>query len=245
VRRRSLSLVIALLASSLLAAPARADDDDGKDGNDGKLLRGARLGIVPTLGVGVAGFTGQRSYYPSFVGTSVSQLDFIVDTGRWGLFVRGAYLSSGGGGLWTAPVAAAGPTYRFAGDGEERWGIVGRAGLLYQRWRAVPGGCSPPLFIPSGCPEYVAPPSGTSFGTTAPANSTIVDNLGLLAGVAFEVPVEAFYFALGAEVSSTVDVDHASPGLVFASQLTLAFALRDHVHDSRVDRRPRMRHQVY
>jgi len=238
VGRRSFALVVALVAfpaSTFVATTARADDDDGG-------LRGPRVGFIPTLGVGVAQFTGQRPYFPSFVGMSVSQLEFIVDTGRWGGFLRGAYLSSGAGGRWTAPVVALGPTYRFVGDGETRWGIVGKAGLVYQRWHANTAGCAVPFFIPDNCKDFTPPVEEGLIEYIPPTYSTTVDNVGLLAGASFEIPVESLYLALGAELAASVDVDHATPGLAFAGQLTFSFALRDHVHDSVRSTTPELRH---
>ena len=233
--RRSLALVVALAASPFAATTAHADDDAP--------LRGVRVGFVPTLGVGVAQFTGQRPYFPSFIGMSVSQLEFIVDTGRWGGFLRGAFLSSGADGRWTAPVVALGPTYRFAGDGETRWGIVGKAGLVYQRWHANTAGCAVPFFFPDNCKDFADQEPPGTIVVVAPNYSTTVDNLGLMGGASFEIPVESFYLALGAELAATADIDHATPGLAFAGQLTFSFALRDHVHQSVGTGAPELRHR--
>ncbi len=234
--RRPIACVLGLLGASLVATAARADDDSQ--------LRGTRIGFVPGIGVGMAQFTGQQPYFPSTVPLSLLQIEFIVDTGRWGGFLRGSYASSGGDGRWTAPFVALGPTYRFRGDGETRWGIVGRAGLVYQRWHATSVGCPVPLFIPTSCTYYPTPPPPGTITDTPPVYTSTVDNVGAVGGFAFEVPVEKAYVSLGAELAASVDVDHANPGLAFVGQLTLSLSLRDHLRDEDPVDRPGMRHRL-
>ncbi len=181
-------ILAATLGATVLVAAgtARADDD---------VLRGPRVGFVPSVGFGGTAFTGQRPYFQSSVAETLVAIEFIVDAGRWGVFARGGYVTSGSTGLWTAPIAALGGTYRFRGDGEEEWGMVGRFGAIYQRWSANTAGCSVTWFFPNGC------------------------------------SVEPAFIALGAEVSATADVDHASPGLAISGLLTLSLAFRTHVYD--------------
>jgi hypothetical protein len=62
--------------------------------------------------------------------------------------------------------------------------------------------------------------------------------------VSFEIPVESLYLALGAEVSATADIDHATPGTALAGQLTFSFALRDHVHEGVGSTTPTLRHRL-
>jgi hypothetical protein len=210
-------------AAVLVVGTARADED---------VLRGPRVGFVPSVGFGGTAFTGQHPYFQSSVAETMVAIDFIVDVGRWGVFARGGYVTSGTTGLWTAPIGALGGTYRFRGDGEEEWGIVGRLGALYQRWGANTAGCSVTWFFPNSCSDYQPPPTpGLIPATPAQSYQTTVDNVGLMGGVSFEVPVEPAFVALGAELSATADVDHASPGLAFSGLLTLSLAFRTHVYD--------------
>lgn len=234
--RRAVTRVLVLLAASLVGASARADDDSE--------LRGMRIGFVPGIGAGVAQFTGQRPYFPSFVGYTVAQIEFLVDMGKWGGFLRGEFVSSGGGGRWTSPSVVLGPTYRFKGDGEERWGIVGRAGLVYQRWHATSsGGCDVPLLIPTSCQYYPPPTPPGTITDTPPVYTTTVDHIGALAGVSLEAPVESVFVAIGAELGASVDVDNANPGLAFFGQLTLSLSLRDHLREDETPKMPTMRHR--
>jgi hypothetical protein len=218
----STSSVALLVATALVASPARADDDP---------LRGPRIGFIPTIGAGVTAFTGVHAPFSSFIGESILQLDFVIDTGRWGGFARGAFFSSGNGGRWTTPVIALGGSYRLRGDGEETWGLVGRFGVEYQRWHADTGGCSVTLFIPDNCKDFTPPVMEGTVGEQPTEASVSVDHVGLFGGMSFEVPTEPVFVAIGTEVSATADVDHAMPGLAFSAQLTLSLALRDHVHD--------------
>jgi hypothetical protein len=218
-------ILAATLGATVLVAAgtARADDD---------VLRGPRVGFVPSVGFGGTAFTGQRPYFQSSVAETLVAIEFIVDAGRWGVFARGGYVTSGSTGLWTAPIAALGGTYRFRGDGEEEWGMVGRFGAIYQRWSANTAGCSVTWFFPNSCSDYQPPPTpGVIPSNPSASYQTAVDNVGLMAGASFEVPVEPAFIALGAEVSATADVDHASPGLAISGLLTLSLAFRTHVYD--------------
>jgi hypothetical protein len=218
-------LAATLVASvaTLAAGTARAADD---------VLRGPRIGFVPSVGFGFTEFTGQTSHFSSSVADTSLAIEFIVDAGRWGVFARGGYVTSGPSGLWTAPIGALGGTYRFQGDGEEEWGMVGRFGALYQRWGANTAGCSVTWFVPNSCSDYLPPPTpGLILATPAQSYQTTIDNVGLMGGVSFEVPVEPAFVALGAELSATADVDHTSPGFALSGLLTLSIAFRTHVYD--------------
>jgi hypothetical protein len=202
-------------------------------------LRGPRLGVTPGIGIGFAGFTGNAPY-PSFVFTTAIQLEALVELERWGFFVRGGFISSGSSGRWTAPTFALGSQYRLAGDGEERWGVVVRAGGLFERWNATPvlGSCDIFYVLPNSCQNYNEPTNPTS-GTPLTAES-----VGLLAGVRVDLPVTPVYLALDAELSVAKDVDQSVPDYAIGGRLMFTFALRDHVR-KRAPRRfePRLRYR--
>jgi hypothetical protein len=205
------------------SAPQASDEGDVAPG-----LRGPRLGLTPGIGVGFTGFTGNVTY-PSFVFTTAIQVEALLELTRWGFFVRGGFLSSGSSGRWTAPTVALGTQYRLLGDGEERLGLVVRAGAIFEYWTATPtvGSCDIFYVIPNGCQAQVAPPAGAP-GVTPPAPTTTADSLGVLAAVRLEMPVEPVYVAFDAELSAAADVDQSTPGAAITGQLVLTFALRDH-----------------
>jgi hypothetical protein len=228
IARRSfpIGLALGLLCLVALAAPAAAADDDAHALG----LRGPRLAFVPAVGGGVAAFTSQLAPFPSFVGLSISQVELSYETPRWGGFLRGGYLSSGEDGRWTAPLAALGVSYRLRGDGEEVWGFVPRGGLMYQRWHANSAGCPVPFFFPDNCKGFdstTKTPSGVIDGSAPPVVTTI-ETLGLFFGMRAEIPVSPIFLALGAEMTTTLDLSQSSPGLIWSGQFTLAFALRNH-----------------
>jgi hypothetical protein len=225
--RRALRAVLSAACLAPLAlAPTSARADDGSAG-EAVGLRGPRLGITPGIGGGVAGFTAAPAVFPSFVATTVIHIEAIFELPRWGFFLRGAYMSSGQAGRWTAPEAAAGVQLRLAGDGETSWGFGVRLGAIYERWSASAAGCDVTLFIPQNCQYYVAPPPGAPI-QLAPVPSITLDALGLLAAARLELPVEPVLVAFGAELAALANVDGASPGSVLTGQLTITFALRDH-----------------
>jgi hypothetical protein len=238
-----------LLAGSLLVAstPARADDDvePARVG-----LRGPRLGITPGIGVGIASFTGHVTELPTFVGTSVLNVEGIFELQRWGLFVRGGYMSSGQSGRWTAPQGAVGAQYRLQGDGEVSWGLTARLGLVFERWSGSAAGCDVALLIPQNCQYYVnAPPGAPSTAMSLNTNpySVSVNTLGLLAQFRVEAPIRPVYLALGAEVAAMADVEASDPGAVLTAQFTITFGLRNHARaDTQAPRRDRRwRHNGY
>jgi hypothetical protein len=230
--RRARALSLASFAALLLfAATGRAEppplpaSDDTPPG-----LRGPRIGFTPGVGLGFAGFTGNVAF-PSFVFTTAIQLEALVELDRWGLFLRGGFLSAGAGGRWVAPTIALGAQYRLVGDGEERFGVVVRAGAVYERWNATPasGNCDVFYFIPNSCQNYAEPPSQAA-GTPVvlPPASVTAESVGGLAAVRVDFPVEPVYLALDAELSAAADVDQSVPGAAITGQLVFTFALRDH-----------------
>ena len=191
-------------------------------------LRGPRMGITPGIGVGFAGFTGNVTY-PSFVFTTALQVEALLELTRSGFFLRGGFLSSGASGRWTAPTLALGTQYRLIGDGEERLGLVVRAGAIFEYWTATPtvGSCDIFYLIPNGCQAQVAPPLGSP-GVAAPAPTLTADSVGLLVAIRLDMPVEPIYVAFDAELAAAADIDHSIPGAAITGQLVLTFALRDH-----------------
>ena len=207
------------------AAPATPEEEAVAPG-----LRGPRLGATPGVGIGFAGFTGNVAY-PSFVFTTAIQIEGLLELTRWGFFARGGFISAGSSGRWTAPTFALGSQYRLVGDGEERWGLVVRAGGIFARWTATPssGSCDIFYFIPNSCQNYVEPSTPTP-GTPAvtPPAPVTAESIGLLAAVRLEAPVEPVFVALDGELSVARDIDQSVPGAAITGQLVLTFALRDH-----------------
>jgi hypothetical protein len=191
-------------------------------------LRGPRIGFTPGIGIGFTGFTGNVTY-PSFVFTTALQIEGLIELERWGFFLRGGFLSAGSSGRWIAPTIALGSQYRLIGDGEERWGLVVRAGAIYERWYASPatGSCDIFYVIPNGCQNYVTPPSGPG-AVAAVTPAVTADSIGVLAAVRLDLPVQPVYVAFDAELSAAADVDQSVPGAAITGQLVLTFALRDH-----------------
>jgi hypothetical protein len=227
---RVLSLA-AFAAPLLFSATGRAEpppppaSDDTPPG-----LRGPRIGFTPGVGLGFAGFTGNVAF-PSFVFTTAIQLEALVELERWGFFLRGGFLSAGADGRWVAPTIALGAQYRLVGDGEERFGVVVRAGAVYERWNATPvsGNCDVFYFIPNSCQNYGTPPPSAGGTPVAPPPASVTaDSVGGLAAVRVDFPVEPVYLALDAEISAAADVDQSVPGAAITGQLVFTFALRDH-----------------
>ena len=206
-------------------------------------LRGPRLGLTPGIGVGIAGFTGHVTQLPTFVGTSVLNVEGIFELERWGVFVRGGFMSSGQSGRWAAPQGALGAQYRFQGDGEVSWGLTTRLGLVFERWSGSVGGCDVSLLIPPNCQYYVAPPPGAPSTTMSQATNSYaisVNTLGALAQFRVEVPIRPVYLALGAEVAAMADVEASDPGAVLTAQFTITLGLRNHARaDAKAPRRDR------
>jgi len=215
--------VLALTAGSAHADPAPTEEVPPG-------LRGPRMGFTPGIGAGFVGFTGNTGY-PSFVFATAIQIEALLELTRWGFFARGGFLSAGQSGFWTAPTAAVGTQYRLVGDGEERWGFVVRAGVVYERWTAVPlaESCAIYYFIPNSCQAFQAPTTTTPGAPVVAAQSQITaDSVGVLAGVRLELPLEPVYIAFDAELSAAADVDQSIPGAAIEGQLVLTFAMRDH-----------------
>jgi hypothetical protein len=224
---RTLLLAPALALAALASAPSAARAQEQAPDNE---LPGPRIALVPGIGFGMAGFTGGTGALPGFVATSVVQGEAIVEFPRLGFFLRGAYLTSGQAGRWTAPEFAAGAQYRLLGDGEVAWGLVARTGVLFARWSGNTGGCDILWFIPQSCPDY-SPPTTEGQAPPAPSAPSFVINtntLGLLAALKLEAPVRPVYLALSAELGALADVDRSSPGSALTAQLTLTFGFRSH-----------------
>lgn len=212
-----LVLALALVLLTLMTRDARAD-----------LPQGPRFGVLPGAGVGMAGFTNAPQGIPGFVGLTSLQIEIVGELPDRGLFLRPFFQSSGNDGRWTAPGVAAGVGYRFFGDGETSWSLVGRGGLMFERWHASTGGCPIPYFIPDNCKNFVEPTLTGHTDTSAPINTVTVNTLGLLAGARLELPVQPVFMALGGEIAGLADVSAGSPGAIFQAQLTFTISFRNH-----------------
>jgi hypothetical protein len=232
----------ALLAGTCALGARTARGQEAEDVSPG--LRGPRFGLTAGVGVGFAGFTGNVAF-PSSVFTTVIQGEALLELTRWGFFVRGGFLSSGGSGRWTAPLVALGSQYRLVGDGEERLGVVVRGAFLYERWSAVAAqvGCDVYYFFPNSCQNLVAP--AESPGAALPPPAVTADSVGLLVALRVEMPVEPVYVAFEGELSAAADVDQSVPGLAVAGQLVLTFALRDHPKPAKGPQEYRMRRRPF
>ena len=115
MKRLAAIATLSLTALALSSGVARAEDDDG----GAELLRGPRLALLPSLGIGMGTFVSPANHLPSFVALSVLDLEVVYDTGdRWGFFFRGGFYSAGEDGRWVSPNLTLGASYRLFGDGE-------------------------------------------------------------------------------------------------------------------------------
>jgi hypothetical protein len=221
----AIAAIALALISSGISRGARAEDEAGD-----RLPRGARFGVLPGAGVGVAGFTNGPSEVPSFVGTTFTQIELVGETPRIGIFARGMFYSSGEAGRWTAPALALGASYRFFGDGETHLSLVGRGGLIYERWHAAEeNGCSIPLFRPENCKDFTPPTlPGHTPDPSAARYHTTIDTAGILAGLRLELPVQPIFMAFGGELVSVVDFTSSSPGMIIQAQLSFTISFRSH-----------------
>jgi hypothetical protein len=188
----------------------------------------SRFGVLPTVGFGFAKIGGP-GVLPGFIGLSTLGIEVHGEVPPYGGFVRFQFDSSGLDGRWTAPSFALGVTYRFIGDGVETLGIVGRAGLLYERWHgmSVNSNCPIDLFVPSNCKALVPPVPSGNVTPPPPVYTYTGDNLGLLAGVRLELPVQLFYLAVDGELGGLVEVGDSTPGTVVHLRFALVAAFRD------------------
>ena len=229
--RRAASFAF-VLASASVATPgfaqgASAQEAKAESGDHvSPLPRGPRFGLIPGAGGGVGGFTNAPSYYPGFVGLTFTQVEVLAEIDRWGGFLRGAFYSSGQDGRWTAPSIAGGATYRFFGDGEKSWGLVGRGGLIWQNWHASTAGCDIKFFIPENCKASLPPPVPGVIQVTTPIYSTTVSTFGLLAGARLELPVSGAYMAFGGELVGVADLSQASPGVAIEALFSFSISFR-------------------
>ncbi len=212
-----LTLAAALTLTAADARPARADD--------GVRALKTRIGVLPSVGVGFAKF-GRSAPFPSFVGLTTLGVEVHAEVPPWGGFVRFEFDSSGPDGRWTAPAFALGGSYRFFGDGVDRLALLGRAGVLYERWHATNGNCPVDFFVPTNCKAIVTPAPTGVFLNEPTIDTVTGDHLGLFAGARAEMPVRLFYLAVDGEVGGLVDVSE-SPGAVFHLRLALVAAFRD------------------
>jgi hypothetical protein len=187
-----------------------------------------RIGVLPSIGVGL-GSIGNAPQFPSLIGLTTLGIEVHGEVPPYGGFVRFQFDSSGLDGRWTAPSFTVGGSYRFFGNGVDRLALVGRAGILYERWHAlsVSGNCPIDLFFPSNCKAAAAPAPSGNILVTQPIVSVTSDDFGLMAGARVELPIRAFYLAVDSEVGGLVDVSESSPGTVLHFRLSLVAAFRD------------------
>jgi hypothetical protein len=222
---RALLVTLGIVAAMGVAPSARADDAPESVMAP---KPGIRIGVLPLVGFGVAGLTNSGDL-PGFIGFTSLGLELHGERPPFGLLLRGHYLSSGQDGRWTAPSLSAGVSYRFFGDGIEHLSLLGRGGLLYDRWHAtnVGTGCPVDLFFPTNCKALaLAAPSGVILAKTN-TESVTVDAFGVFAGVRLELPVAAFYAAVDAELTMVGDVSASSPGAIFGLRSGIAIGFRD------------------
>ena len=242
--RALLTTLMAVTAFSV-AGPARADDPPESVMAPRPAMR---IGVLPLVGFGTAVLTNPGDL-PGVIGFTSIGVEIHGERPPFGLLLRGHYLSSGQEGRWTAPSLSAGASYRFFGDGITHLALLGRGGLLYERWHAtnVGTGCPVALFFPTNC-KALAPiaPTGVTLIKTE-IESVTVEAFGIFAGVRLELPVAAFFAALDAELTMVGDVSAPSPGAIFGLRTGIAIGFRDRrdVGDAitpRSDPRPQRRY---
>jgi hypothetical protein len=188
------------------------------------------LGIEPSFGGGVAGFT-HAGALPGFIGYTTLGVELRAEFDAWGGFLRGEFYSSGEGGRWTAPAMMVGVTRRIYGDGITELGFTTHAGITYARWHGSNGGCPITLVFPSSCAEEPPPAaSGGSANTVAIGTATVddtIDTLGLDVGARFEFPIHPIYLALDGDLSLAAPLESGPPGAVFQARVALVLAFRD------------------
>jgi hypothetical protein len=210
--------LLALSLPALFIAPgvARADGDGPP----------MRIGVLPTVGLGVA-TVSNASPFPSVIGLTTLGGEVHVEMLPYGAFFRFQYHSSGPDGHWTAPSFALGGTYRIAGDGITRVGILARGGLLWERWHATNGNCPVDFFVPTNCKALTPQaPSGVILNEPSIVSVT-ADTFGLFGGLRAEMPLTKVYVAFDAEASGVVDVGSSFPGSVIALRIALTLGFRD------------------
>jgi hypothetical protein len=210
----------ALLLCLFFARPASADDSWRYDP--------WRFGVVPSIGAGAAVLTNSGPTLPSFIGYTDLGLEVLAEVVPWGGFLRGDFLSSGPDGRWTAESFALGASRRFFGD-PEHFTLVGRAGLVFERWHgaAVNEGCDISLFVPSNCKSIAPPPQPGVITAAAPIIDVFGDSVGVMGSARLELPIPPAYLALDASFVPVVAVDSPSPGGVFQLRLNLELGFRD------------------
>jgi len=217
-RRGSFEVCLAAglaLATTVVAPSARADDDQGH-----------RLGLVAAFGGGLAGVV-HPGPLPALIGFTDLGGEILGEIRPWGGFLRVDFLSSGDDGRWTAYSFDAGTQYRLFGDARH-WALFLRGGVAYERWLGNNGqGCAITFVVPNSCVLFGQNNGGLPQKNPAPPFSTTTDMLGVLAGVRLELPLPAFYVALGATFVPTVSVDAANPVATFQLRFDLTVGFRD------------------
>jgi hypothetical protein len=213
--------ILSLLAAVIVLSPrdARADEVEVAPATTW------RLGLVPSIGAGVAHLSNNGPF-PSTIGFTVIGGEVNASLARAGLFARIGFLSSGQDGRWTASTYALGGSYRIFGDGYSSFGLVARGSLLFELWRASTGGCDVGLFFPTNCKDFVPPPGSGITNPEPPRIDVSTDTLGITGGVRFELPVKPIYVAIDAEVAAVASLEPRAPGTIFQLQSVLVFALR-------------------
>jgi len=212
-----LSPLAGLFAVLFATSAARADDTAALP---------ARIGVVPTLGVGVAKLTN-TSRFPTFIGLTTLGGEVHAEAPPYGALFRFQFHSSGLDGRWTAPSFALGGSYRLFGDGVDRLAILVRGGFLWERWHATSGNCPIDFFVPTNCKAFTPPAPNGVLLNQAPVVNVTGDTLGLFAGARFEMPVALFYLALDGELGGLVDVDETTPDSVLHVRVALSVGFRD------------------
>ncbi len=188
----------------------------------------SRIGLVPLVGFGAAVLT-KTGDLPGFIGFTSLGFEIHGERPPYGLLLRGQYLSSGKDGRWTAPSLSAGASWRLFGDGLDELSLIGRAGVLYDRWHATSSntGCPVDLFFPTNC-KALGPIEPSGVIVQKPVTESItVDAFGAFAGARLELPVSFFYAAIDAEMTLVGDVSSTMPGAIFSLRSGIAFGFRD------------------
>jgi hypothetical protein len=208
-----LSLLLGLALVVFAPKTARADDD------------GHRFGLVAGLGGGFAGVV-HSGPLPGVIGFTDLGVEFLGEIRPWGGFLRADFLSSGNDGRWTAYAFGLGTQYRLFGT-TAKTALFLRGGLTYERWLGNNQGCPVTFVVPNSCNLLgVTAPIDSTTPPPAPF-STTADMLGLTGGIRLEVPISAFYLAVGATFVPTVSLDASYPTAVFALRFDLEAGFRD------------------
>jgi hypothetical protein len=235
LKRLALALTLALASAPTLARAQTAAPDAPAAPSDATSETSAgspptslplRIGVHPLVGVGLAKLSNTGPF-PNVIGLTTLGGDLHVERPPYGGFFRLQFHSSGLDGRWTAPSFALGASYRLYGDSVETFGILARAGVLWERWHATNANCPIDLFVPSNC-KALAPPSPTGvILNQGPIVTQTADMFGLLAGVRAEMPIRFLYLAADFEASGVADFGDGFPGTLFQARVAVLAGFRD------------------